>query len=142
MNKLWRPDVFFVDSQEASRHDIITDNLFLDIKPSGEIMVSERLTVKISCYMNYKWFPFDSQVCPVYLESYAYRAHQMVLEWREGDPFQEKVFQNFDNFFYTLKKTGNSSTPTCNLPSFASIIFYLPTSANETISLESLPASK
>ena len=56
-------------------------------------MVSERLTVKMSCYMNYEWFPFDSQVCPVLLESYAYRAHQLVVEWHEEDPFQVDKFK-------------------------------------------------
>ena len=43
--------------------------------------------------MNYEWFPFDSQVCPVLLESYAYRAHQLVVEWHEEDPFQVAKFK-------------------------------------------------
>ena len=51
-------------------------------------MVSERLTVKISCFMDYHMFPFDAQVCPVSIESYAYRDYQMLLTWRTEEPLQ------------------------------------------------------
>ena len=51
-------------------------------------MVSERLTVKISCFMNYRMFPFDAQVCPIFIESYAYRDYQIVLNWRDEEPIQ------------------------------------------------------
>ena len=33
---MWRPDVFFVDSKQQRRHTVIRDNLFLDVRPSGE----------------------------------------------------------------------------------------------------------
>ena len=88
LDKLWRPDIFFVDSKQQRRHNVIRDNLFLDVRPSGEMMVSERLTVKLSCFMNYRMFPFDSQVCPILIESYAYRDYQMLLHWRDNDPIQ------------------------------------------------------
>ena len=31
-DKIWRPDVFFVDSRKQKRHKIMTDNVLLDIK--------------------------------------------------------------------------------------------------------------
>ena len=58
-------------------------------KPNGTVEVSERLTVKLTCAMNFKWFPFDSQVCPIYIEAYGNREHQMKLDWREDNPFEE-----------------------------------------------------
>ena len=87
-DQLWRPDVFFVDSKQQRRHTIIRDNLFLDVSPTGEVMISERLSVKLSCFMNYQMFPFDAQVCPILIEPYAYRDYQMLLEWRENEPIQ------------------------------------------------------
>ena len=44
--------------------------------------------MKLSCFMNYRMFPFDSQVCPILIESYAYRDYQMLLHWRDNDPIQ------------------------------------------------------
>ena len=36
LRQMWRPDVFFVDSKEMRRHDVVRDNLFVDIRQSGE----------------------------------------------------------------------------------------------------------
>lgn len=38
--------------------------------------------------MNYLWFPFDEQVCPISLESYANRDYQINLNWSKSDPIQ------------------------------------------------------
>ena len=61
------------------------DNLLFDLSPNGTVMISERLTIKMSCFMNYLWFPFDTQICPITLEPYAHREYQMKLHW-EADP--------------------------------------------------------
>ena len=34
-------------------------------------MLSQRLTIKLHCSMDFKTFPFDSQICDLGLESYA-----------------------------------------------------------------------
>ena len=51
-------------------------------------MLSERLTLKVSCFMDYRMFPFDKQICPIVIESYAYRDYQLQLNWRDEDPIQ------------------------------------------------------
>ena len=58
------------------------------LSPDGEIMLSERLTLKVSCFMDYRMFPFDKQICPIVIESYAYRDYQLQLNWRDEDPIQ------------------------------------------------------
>ena len=35
--------------------------------------------------MNFKMFPFDSQACPVTIESYAYAESEVHFEWRITD---------------------------------------------------------
>ena len=67
----------------------MTDNVMLDITTEGEVTVSERLTVKLTCEMDYGLFPFDNQLCPLKIESYALRNHQLVLDWADTDQFQE-----------------------------------------------------
>ena len=89
---------------DSKRHVIMTRNMLLEIHPDGEIMLSgmgfnskciytttsgrvywislkERLSLKIGCHMDLKFYPFDLQVCPIHVESYAYREDQLNIEW-------------------------------------------------------------
>ena len=38
--RIWVPDLFFVDEKEAKRHEILRRNALLEIKPNGEIFYS------------------------------------------------------------------------------------------------------
>ena len=60
-DKFWQPDLFFIDEKEAKRHEIFKRNAMLTISSVGQVFFSERLTVKVACQMNLKWFPFDHQ---------------------------------------------------------------------------------
>ena len=44
-------------------------------------ILSKRFTLKIGCFMDLTSFPFDSQLCPILIESYAYRNYQIELMW-------------------------------------------------------------
>jgi len=68
-SKLWTPDLLFGNEKEARRHKVLTENVFLTISPDGEIMVSQRLTLVLHCDMFFEYFPFDSQICKIGLES-------------------------------------------------------------------------
>jgi len=87
-SKLWTPDLLFGNEKEARRHKVLTENVFLTISPDGEIMVSQRLTLVLHCDMAFEYFPFDSQICTIGLESMAHRHHQLAVGWRENDPIQ------------------------------------------------------
>ena len=89
VDKIWRPDIFFVDSRKQERHNVMTDNVMLDITTEGQVTISERLTVKLTCEMDYGLFPFDNQLCPLKIESYALRNHQIKLKWAGDSIFQE-----------------------------------------------------
>ena len=52
------------------------------IAPKGDITFSERFTISLDCEMNFQMFPFDSQACPVTIESYAYAESEVHFEWR------------------------------------------------------------
>ena len=52
------------------------------LSPDGDITLSERFTVSMDCEMNFEMFPFDSQACPLLLESYAYgKSGQGSMNW-------------------------------------------------------------
>ena len=68
---IWVPDTFFVNEKIALFHQATTENQFLRITHTGEVLRSMRLTIKATCPMNLANFPFDSQRCKVTTNSYA-----------------------------------------------------------------------
>ena len=102
MNSLWVPDLIFVNGLASSRHQVVRRNALFSLvstntsknvaiyqcwhtkrlSPHGDITLSERFTVSVGCEMNFEMFPFDSQACPLLLESYAYSKSELNFEWQ------------------------------------------------------------
>ena len=55
----------------------MTKNVFLEIHEDGHILLSERLSLKLKCPMHLRYYPFDLQICPIRIESYAFRDSQV-----------------------------------------------------------------
>ena len=62
VNKIWVPDLYFTDGQSAKRIDITKPNYLLRVSSKGEVLLSQHIEATIFCGMNFRWFPFDSQV--------------------------------------------------------------------------------
>ena len=62
---IWRPDTFFANSIKGSRHASTVDNTFVRISPSGEVLVSERLTQTIACptFVNRVYCSLEMESC-------------------------------------------------------------------------------
>ncbi|KAI0218532.1 Gamma-aminobutyric acid receptor subunit beta [Lamellibrachia satsuma] len=84
LSKIWWPDTFFANAKKANFHFATTKNAFLRIKPSGEITQSLRLTVQAMCNMDLTYFPMDSQICSLEIESYGYSTKDIAYRWRDG----------------------------------------------------------
>ena len=69
MNQIWTPDLVFTEEKKGMKHNIIKDNTLLVIEPTGDVMLSQRITLKLHCFMNFAMFPFDSQLCEITIES-------------------------------------------------------------------------
>jgi len=82
IDKLWTPNIFFTKEKRAMKHTVMKSNRFLEINPNGEIMISERVTLVSHCFMDFKMFPFDSQLCQISIESFDL-------------PVQQKHWKNF-----------------------------------------------
>ena len=83
INLIWVPDTFFVNEKSAQFHSATQDNQFLRITARGEILRSIRLTVKATCPMDLTFFPMDSQMCTLEIESYGYTMSDLVYVWND-----------------------------------------------------------
>ena len=61
---IWVPDSFFTNSMDMKTHDQLAR-----ISSNGNVYLSERISVTLSCPMNLMNYPFDKQVCPIKIAS-------------------------------------------------------------------------
>uniref|UniRef100_A0A672JM40 Glycine receptor, alpha 4b n=1 Tax=Salarias fasciatus TaxID=181472 RepID=A0A672JM40_SALFA len=81
LDSIWKPDLFFANEKGANFHEVTTDNKLLRIFQNGNVLYSIRLTLVLSCPMDLKNFPMDSQTCTMQLESFGYTMNDLIFEW-------------------------------------------------------------
>ncbi|WKY10816.1 hypothetical protein Q1695_002851 [Nippostrongylus brasiliensis] len=86
-DRMWHPDLYFVNSKFAYLQEVTTPNLMVIVYPDGLIFKSMRLDVTLSCMMDLKLFPIDHQECPLKIQSYAYIEQIVNLTWHVAPPY-------------------------------------------------------
>merc|ERR1712110_153375 len=82
---IWVPDTFFVNEKVALFHQATTENQFLRIMWSGDVLRSIRLTIKATCPLNLEYFPMDKQMCTLEIESFGYTMSDLKFRWEDGE---------------------------------------------------------
>ncbi|KAM8908024.1 glycine receptor, alpha 4a isoform 4-T4 [Spinachia spinachia] len=88
LDSIWKPDLFFANEKGANFHEVTTDNKLLRIFQDGSVLYSIRLTLTLSCPMDLKNFPMDTQTCTMQLESFGYTMNDLIFEWLSENPVQ------------------------------------------------------
>ncbi|XP_075257622.1 glycine receptor subunit alpha-2-like isoform X2 [Convolutriloba macropyga] len=83
-SKIWLPDIFFPESVQAFKHDVMQPNTLVRLYPNGDVLLSSRVTVISKCPMDLSFFPMDLQTCSLLIESYGYTVNDVVLLWQQG----------------------------------------------------------
>merc|ERR1719250_287035 len=81
---IWVPDTFFVNEKIALFHQATTENQFLRIMYTGNILRSIRLTIKATCPLDLQYFPMDKQMCTLEIESFGYTMSDLRYRWNDG----------------------------------------------------------
>ncbi|KAK1804039.1 hypothetical protein P4O66_020080, partial [Electrophorus voltai] len=79
-------------------HDVTQENILLFIFRNGDVLISMRLSVTLSCPLDLTLFPMDTQRCKMQLESFGYTTDDLQFMWQSGDPVQmdEIALPQFD----------------------------------------------
>ncbi|CAL8267192.1 unnamed protein product [Merluccius merluccius] len=88
LDSIWKPDLFFANEKGANFHEVTTDNKLLRIFQNGNVLYSIRLTLILSCPMDLKNFPMDSQTCTMQLESFGYTMNDLIFMWLDNGAVQ------------------------------------------------------
>jgi gamma-aminobutyric acid receptor subunit beta len=135
INLIWVPDTFFVNEKTAYFHKATTENQFLRILHTGEILRSIRLTITASCPMNLQYFPMDRQLCYIEIESFGYTMSDIRYKWNDGlnsvqissdvSLPQFKVLGHWQKTIEASLSTGNYSRLACEIQFVRSMGYYL-----------------
>ncbi len=80
-NKLWVPDLFFSNAKTAEFTDVTVSNRVLIINATGHIWYVSEIRATFTCPMVYVAYPFDTQTCPIMMESFGYSEDILKFVW-------------------------------------------------------------
>ncbi|XP_022653054.1 gamma-aminobutyric acid receptor alpha-like isoform X1 [Varroa destructor] len=96
LDKIWKPDTYFLNGKGSYLHTITQPNKLLRISHNGDVLYSMRLTIKAKCPMKLESFPMDRQSCPLWFGSYAYPEEQIRFEWINVEFVKGMVLSQYD----------------------------------------------
>ncbi|OWF35391.1 glycine receptor subunit alphaZ1-like [Mizuhopecten yessoensis] len=86
INDVWVPDLYFTNEKKASFHEVTVPNRMMHLYEDGRIIYRLRVSVTAACPMKLHRYPFDSQLCYLYIQSFAYTMNRLRFKWRDSDP--------------------------------------------------------
>ncbi|XP_050733065.1 glycine receptor subunit alphaZ1-like isoform X1 [Eriocheir sinensis] len=81
--KIWKPDTYFNNVKDAEVHKVTMPNILLRIDKNGDVLYSMRVTLTLTCSMEFEDYPFDEQVCGSIISSYANTDDVIEYQWDE-----------------------------------------------------------
>ncbi|XP_053398898.1 glycine receptor subunit alpha-2-like [Mercenaria mercenaria] len=85
-DNVWQPDIFFENEKRAYVHNVMATNKLMHILKNGTVIYSIRLSLSLTCTMLLQYYPFDSQRCPITIQSFGYTKDNIDLHWHDTNP--------------------------------------------------------
>ena len=85
--KIWKPDTFFVNEVSSESKQVL-----LRIKPSGEVLFSQRIVVCFVSAGNFRNFPWDVNLYTLDFESFGYTMEHFKYGWKDGNKSVQVAF--------------------------------------------------
>ncbi|XP_055930009.1 glutamate-gated chloride channel-like [Argiope bruennichi] len=117
-DKLWTPNLYFVNAVEGKMNNIITPSSFFWISKDKKVYYCVRLVLKLVCEMNLVHFPHDEQQCGVKMAPAFYNEKLLVLTFsnstRSGTEFSSlQQFEIIDVVKDRCHLTSGSNNVSC-----------------------------
>lgn len=92
LNHLWRPNLEIYGLEDFQKHKILGEMAGLRITKDKRIKYDIKVTIEISCQMDFSEYPFDKHVCTFQVGSYFYNKNSMTCSSEYFDPSAESDF--------------------------------------------------
>jgi len=93
LEQLWRPNLEIYGLEEFTNHKILGQMAGLRITKNKWVKYDTKVTIEISCQMDFSQYPFDRHVCFFQVGSYFYNKNSMMCTSELFDPSSESDFK-------------------------------------------------
>ncbi|KAG7163635.1 Glycine receptor subunit alpha-2-like 6 [Homarus americanus] len=116
LHHLWRPDSFFKNAKEVNFQTMTVPNHYVWLYKDFTILYMVKLTLTLSCAMNFLLYPHDTQECKLQMESLSHTTQDLVFAWEENLPLavddtielpQQMIVSNITSDCTQVYSTGN-----------------------------------
>lgn len=70
VSQIWFPDTFILNTAESRGYLNITNQSFASVAFSGKVYLETSAQIRTRCKIDLKYFPFDTQKCSIYLNTW------------------------------------------------------------------------
>ncbi|KAI1716061.1 neurotransmitter-gated ion-channel ligand binding domain-containing protein [Ditylenchus destructor] len=81
LRDIWTPNTCIINAKKTTIHASPTDNIMFILYENGTVWINHRLSVKAPCNLDLRTFPFDTQNCVLFFESYSHNSEEVTLHW-------------------------------------------------------------
>ncbi|XP_065350912.1 glycine receptor subunit alpha-2 isoform X2 [Cloeon dipterum] len=116
LKNMWRPDSFFKNAKAVTFQTMTIPNHYLWLYKDKTILYMVKLTLKLSCAMNFLIYPHDTQECKLQMESLSHTTDDMIFQWDPEVPLvvddnielpQLQLVKNYTADCTQVYSTGN-----------------------------------
>ncbi|XP_014210659.1 glycine receptor subunit alpha-2 isoform X3 [Copidosoma floridanum] len=116
LKQMWRPDSFFKNAKSVTFQTMTIPNHYLWLYKDKTILYMVKLTLKLSCAMNFLIYPHDTQECKLQMESLSHTTDEMIFQWDPDVPLvvdesielpQSELIKNYTADCTQVYSTGN-----------------------------------
>ncbi|CAB0036358.1 unnamed protein product [Trichogramma brassicae] len=116
LKNMWRPDSFFKNAKSVTFQTMTVPNHYLWLYKDKTILYMVKLTLKLSCAMNFLIYPHDTQECKLQMESLSHTTDEMIFQWDPDVPLvvdenielpQLQLVKNYTADCTQVYSTGN-----------------------------------
>ncbi|XP_037038790.1 glycine receptor subunit alpha-3 isoform X1 [Bradysia coprophila] len=81
LKNMWRPDSFFKNAKSVTFQTMTIPNHYMWLYKDKTILYMVKLTLRLSCAMNFAIYPHDTQECKLQMESLSHTTDDMIFQW-------------------------------------------------------------
>ncbi|XP_059615585.1 glycine receptor subunit alpha-4-like [Phlebotomus argentipes] len=86
LKHMWRPDSFFKNAKSVTFQTMTIPNHYMWLYKDKTILYMVKLTLRLSCAMNFLIYPHDTQECKLQMESLSHTTDDMIFQWDPDVP--------------------------------------------------------
>ncbi|RWS26107.1 glutamate-gated chloride channel-like protein [Leptotrombidium deliense] len=117
-SKIWTPHTYFSNEVDGKFYDILKPNSLIRIYPNGEVKLSGKVSLTLSCPIDFRYFPKHTFECALKIAN-GNTINELFFKWKKENEIQ--VTKSLTQRRYSLRKVD---ADICHVHSMSSTESY------------------